>query len=121
MFPAQNAAGALLMAPITPFGKPLSQSPLMGSETLPPSATTTGAEKPISAFQWVSVLRATWTWILRPLWYVCFKWPAQLLFVGLAPRSVSRADEERRRDDDEWWAQRQHEELNAAWQRSKRD
>lgn len=109
------------MAPLTPFGKPLSQNPLMDSEALPPSATTTGAEKPISAFQWVSVFRATWTWILRPLWYVCFKWPAQLFFVGLAPGSVSRGDEERRRESERRWVQRQHDEWNAAWQRSKRE
>jgi len=108
------------MAPLAPFGKPLSQHSLVGSEALPPSATTTGAEKPISAFQWVSVLRATWTWILRPLWYLCFKWPAQMLLY-MRPPQDDKYWEERRRNEDEWQAQRRREEWVAAWQRGKRD
>lgn len=71
------------MRPLTPLGKSLSQSP-------PPSAGTplvsppVGAEQaPISAFQWMSLAKASWTWILRPLWYLCFKWPSQLLLAGM--------------------------------------
>ncbi len=69
------------MGPITPLGKPLSQTPLGGANSPAPSAPLS-SNTPVSAFQWVSLAKATWTWILRPLWYLCFQWPAQLFFAS---------------------------------------
>lgn len=72
------------MDPLKPLGKALSQNPLMGSD-VPLSATSSiPATQPISAFQWMSLAKATWTWILRPLWYLCFKWPSQLFLLGMS-------------------------------------
>lgn len=70
------------MAPLTPLGKPLSRAPLVSQEVPFSASSQTGTEQPISAFQWVSLARASWTWILRPLWYLCFKWPTQLFIAG---------------------------------------
>ncbi|MNW98888.1 hypothetical protein D3C86_283560 [compost metagenome] len=88
------------MAPITPLGKALSQNSLPSADA-PLSAPFPGvADQPVSAFQWVSLARATWTWVLRPLWYLCFKWPTQLLF----PQSgKSNSDEWRERNEQEVW------------------
>ena len=77
------------MNPITPLGKPLSQNSLAGSEAPLQGPPLAAGEQPISAFQWISLAKATWTWILRPLWYLCFKWPAQLVLLGMAPASKS--------------------------------
>lgn len=63
------------MDPLKPLGKALSQNPLLGNDvplSAPPGAAP---EQPISAFQWVSLAKATWTWILRPIWYLCFNGP----------------------------------------------
>lgn len=81
------------MDPLKPLGKALSQNPLMGRD-VPLSATSSiPAEQPISAFQWMSLAKATWTWILRPLWYLCFKWPSQLFLLGMStPTSKNEWD-----------------------------
>ncbi|MDH0740365.1 MULTISPECIES: hypothetical protein [Achromobacter] len=96
------------MPPITPLGKPLSQNPLMNSSVPLSPASTVAGDQPISAFQWVSLFKAAWTWIVRPLWYICFKWPAMMVL----PSAASRAGREERLNkfwkdhnqqmDDEW-------------------
>ncbi len=88
------------MPPITPLGKPLSQQPVPGANipVQTPSAVRSPGEEPISAFQWVSLARATWNWLIRPLWLLCVKWPAMLILPSSA--SGGRQDERRRRDDD---------------------
>lgn len=104
------------MAPVTPLGKPLSQNPLMGPDVPLSSPIQSGVEQPISAFQWVSLVRATWTWVFRPLWYLCFKWPTQLIL----PVASVRRDEERRREDEEWWEHRKRQEEDDLSERHKR-
>lgn len=94
------------MDPITPLGKSLSQSPMLGSDVPLSSPIQGAAEPPISAFQWVSLVRATWTWVLRPLWYLCFKWPAQLIL----PVASAGRDEGRRRENEEWLDHRKRQE-----------
>lgn len=88
------------MPPITPLGKSLSQQPLPSADQ-PAQAISAGSpaagEPPISAFQWMSLARAAWTWLIRPLWLLCVKWPAMLVL----PASSVRGQDERRRRDDE--------------------
>ncbi|MCY1502386.1 hypothetical protein D9M68_364860 [compost metagenome] len=85
------------MDPITPLGKPLSQGPLVNPNVpLQPSVPDAG-EAPISAFQWISLVRATWTWLLKPLWYLCFKWPSLIISTSAVSRGGN--DNERRRRD----------------------
>lgn len=72
------------MEPLKPLGKALSQSPVASAAVPMPAPSVGSVEQPISAFQWVSLAKATWTWILRPIWYLCFKWPSQLLIMGMA-------------------------------------
>ena len=88
------------MAPLTPLGKPLSQQPLVG-EHVATSSTLHGvsAEQPVTAWQWVSLARATWTWLIRPLWYMFFKWPSKLLLPP--PLTDAEYEEERRRQHEE--------------------
>lgn len=71
------------MDPLKPLGKALSQNPLMSSNVPLSASPDAAAQQPISAFQWMSLAKATWTWILRPLWYLCFKWPVQLIGMGM--------------------------------------
>lgn len=71
------------MSPLTPLGKPLSQSPPAGVNAPLPAPPMGAGQPPISAFQWISLAKAAWTWILRPLWYLCFKWPSQLILAPL--------------------------------------
>ncbi len=80
------------MSPITPLGKALSQSPLPGANSPSVSPTVGTAQAPISAFQWVSLAKASWTWILRPLWYLCFKWPSLLILGGLKGSDSDQRD-----------------------------
>jgi len=81
------------MEPITPLGKPLSQNLLNGTEIPFSNGTVPGVpEKPISAFQWIGLVRAIWVWIFRPLWYICFVWPVKLLI----PATPTKEEEERR-------------------------
>ena len=92
----------MAMTPLTPLGKPLTQAPLPGSQTPAPSigqSVPAGQAQPISAFQWISLVRATWTWLLRPLWYFCFVWPTKLLRC----MSYSEAEADRRRREYEDW------------------
>lgn len=94
------------MSPITPLGKPLSQNPMVGSHIPLSSPTQAAPAEPISAFQWVSLARAAWTWILRPIWYLCFKWPTKLL----VPTVTAARSDERRREEEEWWDHRRRQE-----------
>ena len=76
------------MALITPLGKPLSQQPFASMNVPTNVSSVVGnapdTDQPISAFQWVSLARATWTWLLKPLWYLCVKWPVMMI---LSPSS----------------------------------
>lgn len=94
------------MAPLTPFGKPLTQRPVASADVPIASATAPAGDKPVSASQWISLARATWTWILRPLWHLCVQWPVKLIFSGLVV-STSKKDDE----DDDWHARRQSDEM----------
>lgn len=98
------------MGPITPLGKPLSQQPFASTNvpTQVSSVIGSAADKnqPISAFQWVSLARATWTWLLKPLWYLCVKWPVMMILPGVS----KQRDEEWQRREDEWWDDRQSQE-----------
>lgn len=89
----------MVMTPLTPLGKALTESPLPSSQT-PVSKfgqpVPAMDEQPISVFQWVSLARATWTWLLRPLWYFCFKWPTNLVRYMLAQAPESDGDRRRR-------------------------
>ncbi|MBJ7262863.1 MAG: hypothetical protein JHC61_03595 [Burkholderiaceae bacterium] len=90
------------MATITPLGKPLSQQPFAGTDVSANASSVIGSaadmNQPVSAFQWVSVARATWTWLLKPLWYLCVKWPVMMIL----PSPISEKEwEERRRREDE--------------------
>ena len=82
------------MAPITPLGKPLSQQPFVGTSVPTDVSSAMGStgdtNQPISAFQWVSVARATWTWLLKPLWLLCVKWPTMMI---LSPSSCKDREE----------------------------
>jgi hypothetical protein len=82
------------MAPITPLGKPLSQQPFAGMNVPTDLSSVVGCgantNQPISAFQWVSLARATWTWLLKPLWYLCVKWPVMMI---LSPSSRKEREE----------------------------
>jgi hypothetical protein len=80
-------------SPLTPLGKPLSQSPVAASQTPIGQTVPAGQTQPISVFQWISLARASWTWLIRPLWYFCFVWP----FKALRYMSSSDADAEQRR------------------------
>jgi len=81
------------MDPLKPLGQALSRTPPVNAAVPLSMPTGTTPEQPISAFQWISLAKATWTWILRPLWYLCFKWPAQLFLVGMStPRSKREWD-----------------------------
>ena len=88
------------MAPITPLGKALTQQPLVGAEIPLSGSVAPVAEKPISASQWLSLARASWTWILRPLWYLCFKWPAQMLLLMRPPQDEGYWQEKKRQEDE---------------------
>lgn len=68
----------MALPPLAPLGKQLSQSTLSGGSA-PTSAAPTAASQPVTALQWLSLVRATWMWILRPLWYLCFVLPGKLL------------------------------------------
>ncbi len=98
------------MAPITPLlSKSISQQPIAGTNAptqIPSLGSAATPDQPISAFQWVSLARATWTWLLKPLWYLCVKWPVQILL----PVASKRRDEEWQRREDEWWDDRQSQE-----------
>ncbi|KNE27083.1 hypothetical protein AFM18_14540 [Achromobacter spanius] len=83
------------MEPLKPLGKALSQNQLMGPDV--PLSSAVSSEQPISAFQWISLAKATWTWILRPLWYLCFKWPSQLFLLGMSTPS-SKSDRDWRKE-----------------------
>lgn len=98
------------------LGKQVSQNPVMQAD-LPSAPAQPTMDKPISAFQWISLVRATWTWVLRPLWYIGFKWPAQLIFIGMAPRPLSHRDDVRQREADGWRAQRRRDEMLAHTER----
>jgi len=101
------------MGPLTPLGKPLSQLPLGGAD-VPASSAPQSTDAPISAFQWVSLAKATWTWVLRPLWYLCFKWPSQLLFAGTSASARTNGGRDWRKEH-----QRQMEEdRRADWRRN---
>lgn len=99
------------MAPITPLGKPLSQQSLPSADLpaqVPSFGSTTTGEKPISAFHWISLARATWTWLIRPLWLLCVKWPVMLIL----PSQASRKSNDDRMD--RFWrehAQQQSDEM----------
>jgi len=99
------------MAPITPLGKPLSQRSLPSADLpaqVPSFGSTATGEKPISAFQWISLARATWTWLIRPLWLLCVKWPVMLIL----PSQASRKSNDDRMD--RFWrehAQQQSDEM----------
>ncbi|MDZ5618037.1 hypothetical protein U2261_25720 [Achromobacter xylosoxidans] len=92
------------MNPITPLGKPLRQQPVPGADVPLSLTATRHVEEPVTALQWVSVARATWNWILRPLWYIFIKWPLQLLVV---PSSRSTSD-----DDEPDWLKRHNDEVS---------
>lgn len=81
------------MSPITPLGRPLSQQPIAGNNTPVTPTTAAPVEQPVTAFQWFSLARASWNWIVRPLWYICVKWPLQLLVVN---PPTSRSDNSER-------------------------
>ncbi|MDH0090881.1 hypothetical protein N7373_05425 [Achromobacter mucicolens] len=84
------------MGPITPLGKPLTQQPIASADIPVTPAIAPQVEEPVTAFQWVSLARASWNWIVRPLWYICVKWPLQLMLIP-STKSTSRDDE-----DSEW-------------------
>lgn len=111
----------MAMTPLTPLGKPLSQNPLPGNgvPVSGPHASVfagfqqTGFQQPYpsgssepTAFQWVSLARATWTWLIRPLWYFCVVWPMKVMRYMLVQAPESEGDR-RRREEDEWVAIRQ--------------
>lgn len=87
--------------PLTPLGKQLSDSPIV-SNAAPLASGFSGLpaapEQPVSAFQWVSLVRATWTWILRPLWQLCVIFPFK---IGSAMGAQSNDALTRTRDNDE--------------------
>ncbi|WP_287955579.1 hypothetical protein [Achromobacter sp.] len=96
------------MEPLKPLGKPLSCGSLPGADV--PAQSSLGAaavDQPISAFQWISLVRATWTWLLKPLWYITFKLPTQMLLY-MRPSPQSTEDQRRRQAD--YYAQKQIEE-----------
>jgi hypothetical protein len=104
------------MASITPLGKPLSRNSVVGSNIPLANPGPLGGEQPISAFKWLSLVRATWTWILRPLWHLCFKWPVKLLIP-----TMSDAEDKRRSDEwDERRRQEQSEQESEAYWNSHR-
>jgi hypothetical protein len=72
------------MPPLTPLGKHLSQGPIAGNSAVPPASA---ASQPVSAFQWLSLARATWMWVLRPIWYLCFVFPSKLVAGGARSQS----------------------------------
>lgn len=96
------------MPPITPLGKPLSQQPL--SQSSFPHEAASSADKPISAFELVSLIRATWTWLIKPLWYLCVKWPVMAV---LPPRLSQREIEEREKKRREWEDFRRRREMSS--------
>jgi len=97
------------MSLITPLGKPLTQRPVAGADIPVTPATAASAEQPVTAFQWFSLARASWNWIVRPLWYICVKWPT-LLMVGTRSASAIRDEEmpawrkrhKRQMDEENW-------------------
>lgn len=68
------------MASIAPPGKTLSQQPPPNSPHQQSTVVASADAQPVTAFEWVSLARATWKWLIRPLWYICFKWPAVMMF-----------------------------------------
>ncbi|KAG1246759.1 hypothetical protein G6F68_014496 [Rhizopus microsporus] len=89
------------LPPLTPLGKPLSQGPVAGSSAAP--SAPAAASQPITAFQWMSLARATWMWILRPIWYLCFVFPTRIMSGGARSR-----DEEQQLLDEHFRKQRRH-------------
>lgn len=55
--------------------------------------SSTSPRTPISTFQWLSLARATWMWVLRPLWYLCVVFPSKLLGFGLKMGARSETEE----------------------------
>lgn len=64
-----------------------------------------------SVFDWISLARATWTWLLRPLWYICVVFPCKFCFAMLKANARTQEEEDRRLDD-EWYTRRQQEEYD---------
>ena len=104
------------MASITPLGKPLSQNSVVGANVPLSGNGIPAPTQNITAFQWWSLARATWTWILRPLWYLCFKWPTKLLIP-----TISDAEDDRRRREmnDRDTAEQFRKHSEAYWQKDR--
>jgi len=88
-------------APLTPLGKPLTQNPVVSADV-----PFDNPREPISAFDWFSVMRVTWKFLIRPMWHLCVKLPWQLVQAG----SYVSPEEQKRRDDD-WHDSRRNEEI----------
>lgn len=97
------------MASLPPLGKPMSPPSVAGSAA-PLQVGTTAPGQPVSVFQWLSIVRATWTWLLRPLWILFFQWPAKIFFT---PFSSSDAD--RKREEDDWDHRQRQDRRNENW------
>jgi hypothetical protein len=109
---------------MAPISKSLPQRPV-GVANIPVQASSpslsdgAAVNQPISAFQWISLARATWTWLLKPLWYLCVKWPVMMI---LSPSSRKEREERleqfwkdhaQQQDDARWRAD--WEERNKSW------
>ncbi|CUJ49729.1 hypothetical protein [Achromobacter kerstersii] len=64
--------------PITPLGKALSQGPVPNANAPLNPAAQLGQAPTISAFEWFSLARGAWMWIIRPIWYLCVVFPFKL-------------------------------------------
>ncbi len=82
---------------MAPISKSFPQQPVVGAD-MPVQASSpsvsggAAVNQPIFAFQWVSLARATWTWLIRPLWLLCVKWPVMMVL----PHRISEKEWEER-------------------------
>lgn len=78
--------------------KPLGSS-LPSSDAASSVASTTVSTK-VSAFQWISLARGTWMWIIRPLWYLIVVFPCRLMGYMLGSHPMGAISDQQYQDYD---------------------
>ncbi|WP_232464575.1 hypothetical protein [Bordetella genomosp. 8] len=71
----------------------------------------------ISPFQWISLARATWTWIMRPLWNLCFVFPTKVIRYTMSSSPPSEEAGRRQEDWDHTERRRRDEEFRRNYSR----
>lgn len=78
--------------------KPLGSS--LPSSDAASSAVSATVSTKVSALQWVSLARATWMWIIRPLWYLLVVFPCRLMGYMLGSHPMGAISDRQYQDYD---------------------